>query len=266
MEIRKDFLSVDTYLHRLSNIGLEFRRHDLEDWSHLKNREDFNKIYLLESSSRLLFERIYEDGRSIAGFMKIRLREFNDAKQFPTLMSYVDSFERTWVKGIPRLEEFLTGVKHKFCQEENVPWAVQRMAELYADQISMLEAVNQTLGILKQTRLYRIEKGEVAVDSEQPFVSIGSVAGSRVNINSTDNSVNVRLHDLTLFAELRDAIDQSSVEPQEKEALLRSTRDMEEAAGSPSFLAKYQQFIQDAANHTSIIAPFLPALSRLLGV
>jgi len=39
---------------------------------------------------------------------------------------------------------------------------------------------------------------------------------------------------------------------------------LEQAQGTPGFLASYQAFMTAAANHMTVLAPFLPALAHLL--
>jgi hypothetical protein len=39
---------------------------------------------------------------------------------------------------------------------------------------------------------------------------------------------------------------------------------MKEAAGKPSFKDRYKEFMAQAANHMTILTPFLPMLTNLL--
>ena len=87
----------------------------------------------------------------------------------------------------------------------------------------------------------------------------------RVNNNSVDASVNVAHAPATqLFDELRAALIEIADEAH-RQQLLADVEEMELAQGGPSFLARYQAFMQDAANHMTVVGPFLPALTRLLG-
>ncbi len=93
------------------------------------------------------------------------------------------------------------------------------------------------------------------------------VAGpnSRVNINSSDSSTNV-VSQSRLFQDIRTAITAQVAEEQDK-AMLLSKIDALEAAGSDNaaFLQRYQDLMANAANHMTVLAPFLPMLAQMLG-
>lgn len=87
---------------------------------------------------------------------------------------------------------------------------------------------------------------------------------SRVNNNSVDMSTNIsHAQTAQLFADLRGALGEIT-DVGQREQLLTNVDEMEASQGSPGFLARYQAFIQNAANHMTVIGPFLPALSQLL--
>ena len=46
--IRKDFESISEYLNIFLEYYKTFKEFNIVDWSHLKNREDFEKIYTLD--------------------------------------------------------------------------------------------------------------------------------------------------------------------------------------------------------------------------
>lgn len=88
---------------------------------------------------------------------------------------------------------------------------------------------------------------------------------SRINNNSIDASVNsVSMSSTQVFTELRRAVNGAGMEADQREELLTAIAEMETACGTPGFLSRYQAFMQAAANHITVIAPFLPALSQLL--
>lgn len=106
--------------------------------------------------------------------------------------------------------------------------------------------------------------------ASEPTVPTGpltiNVSGTnaRLNLGSNDNSVNTySATTTTVFESLRAAVpDQASTELRAE--LLGRIEQMELAVGKPSFLSRYNDFIQSAANHLAVFAPFLPALSALL--
>ena len=102
----------------------------------------------------------------------------------------------------------------------------------------------------------------------QPQTIINKIIGdnARVNINSTDNSTNsVTTNSATLFAEMLKAVAQ--IENKSEHEVIKATISAMAAARERqdgTFMRKYQDFIAAAANHMTIFAPFLPALSSLL--
>lgn len=92
-----------------------------------------------------------------------------------------------------------------------------------------------------------------------------SGSNSRVNIGSTDNSTNTHT-DNRVFTDLRTAISAQVSDPSERKLLLRGVDDMESNAGDKAgFAGAYQRFISSAADHMTVISPFLPALATVFG-
>lgn len=105
-------------------------------------------------------------------------------------------------------------------------------------------------------------------------ISIGTFHGSfntgdasgqnaRVNQASTDLSENYT-GDSSLFEAIRKEIKAKVEDTVVRQKLLDATNSMSDANDGNSFLSAYQKFIQAAANHMTIVAPFLPALGALV--
>jgi hypothetical protein len=89
-------------------------------------------------------------------------------------------------------------------------------------------------------------------------------ANVRVNVNSSDQSVNiVNATSEQIFAELRAQL-KEHVPPVEQAEILSRLDELEKAQSSPSFGQKYADFIALAANHITVLAPFIPALTEML--
>ncbi|MGO8919294.1 MAG: hypothetical protein ACLQJR_25615 [Stellaceae bacterium] len=86
---------------------------------------------------------------------------------------------------------------------------------------------------------------------------------SRVNVHSTDRSINTVVHG-DQFNQLRKALDEGIKDDDERENLKKLVDRLEAARDQKSFTGAYQALIASAANHMTIIAPFLPALTELL--
>lgn len=89
---------------------------------------------------------------------------------------------------------------------------------------------------------------------------------ARVNNNSVDASMNVSLTQQAtsqLFNDLLAALNDID-DVEQREQLVADVEEMKATHGSQGFLARYQAFMQDAANHMTVVTPFLPALAQLL--
>lgn len=84
----------------------------------------------------------------------------------------------------------------------------------------------------------------------------------RININSIDNSVNIALsaNEEQLFKTIQQLADSLP----NNDEIIKAVFEMKQEARKPSFAAKYNAFIQSIANHITIFAPFIPALTALL--
>jgi hypothetical protein len=113
-----------------------------------------------------------------------------------------------------------------------------------------------------------IEQGDV--DSPQP---IGATVtqnfhlhghNSRINMNSTDNSVNVTsISNDKMFLQMLEAAKSISDES-ERAKILSRLDDLESTRGSTGFLSAYQTFMSVIADHVTVFAPFIPALTQML--
>lgn len=187
IEIRKDFESAAPYLHRIWQLGTAFDEFE-KRWIHLVNNEDFEKIYGYTTSLKNIYEKLYRDGREIAGYMSSHLQNFNSVRRYPSMSSYVDSFQSNWTSEIADLKEkSLTFSKQS--NSHHSPWAVRRMIELWDEQVSLLEAVQASVKLLKQTDIYRIENGEIKLSELNKGILnvgvLGNVQNSQINVSSS---------------------------------------------------------------------------------
>lgn len=161
MSIRNDFLPVAQILYRLLNYADTFDRYNTEDWSHLKHKEDFNKVYTLPQDQRAILEDLYGTGRDISVFMSRKLEAFNDSGEYPTLSSYINSFQGGWLYQL----DILTGLSEDAKSiASNLggysPWAIDQMIILYNKQLVILEQVKKCLDSLKSSDIYKWENGQ----------------------------------------------------------------------------------------------------------
>ena len=85
----------------------------------------------------------------------------------------------------------------------------------------------------------------------------------RVVINSQDYSINIA-NSKVVFDEIRKAVDLQIQDEKLKNGLQQKVEEMETSVGKGDFLKSYSDFVALAANHMTIIGPFLPALTQFL--
>lgn len=119
--------------------------------------------------------------------------------------------------------------------------------------------------VLAMTRMQRDREFPRRVDVAPKNVYNISGPNARVNINSTDSSVNiVTVEADRLFADLRGTIEREVPSPAKQQELLQYVDELEKTQGSPAFLQRYQGFIAALADHITIFQAFLPALLQLI--
>jgi hypothetical protein len=88
---------------------------------------------------------------------------------------------------------------------------------------------------------------------------------ARINIQSVDASTNlVQIEPSDLFAKLQATVREGIPDAASSSQLLRKIEELEEAQGTSDFVARYREFMALAADHVTVLAPFIPALSQML--
>lgn len=101
----------------------------------------------------------------------------------------------------------------------------------------------------------------------QPAVYTLNLHGSnaRAYVNSHDASLNVvGATSDELFAAIRRALDDGTIESTVKSNIVEQLSALESAQGTPSFTQRYVQFVGTIADHLTLLGPFLPRLAQLL--
>jgi len=166
LEIRKDFKPVENEIKKLLEIGEELKDIDLNLWPHLKNMEDFEKIYYMTINEDIKrsFERLYEDGRLIAGQLWHTILSVNMDKNYPDLYTFVRYLETGWIN--EENMKFLDLELKKY--KDNYKWllenygygvkAVNDMIQLYERQLNIIQEIKSIVDNLKNSPLYGKKK------------------------------------------------------------------------------------------------------------
>lgn len=93
---------------------------------------------------------------------------------------------------------------------------------------------------------------------------INNITNGNANINSTDNSVrntNIVYNNEELFEKMLEVA--SNITEKNKNDVIMAIEDMKNNYNKPSLKEKYYKFIEVAANHIALFAPFIPALTEM---
>jgi hypothetical protein len=109
------------------------------------------------------------------------------------------------------------------------------------------------------------KEGSINEDKYKSIVNVYNASGlnSRININSVDNSKNYYNDSDLLFKELKLVLE-GIIDEEIKKNSLQILEELKGSKGTSSYLKNYQDFIAVLANHLTVIAPFIPALTQLI--
>lgn len=96
-------------------------------------------------------------------------------------------------------------------------------------------------------------------------LATGDASGvnARMNLGSTDNSTNVA-NEPAIFSQLLEAVTQIK-DPDDRREVVAAVEEMRRQQGKSGFVKAYAAFMSTASDHMTVVAPFLPALTSLLG-
>ena len=96
-------------------------------------------------------------------------------------------------------------------------------------------------------------------------VNVRGSPNTRVNLHSTDQSINiVNSQASATFEQIRDLLEDSVTDRDALEILLEKVNDMERSRGTSDFLRAYKDFVASAADHITVLSPVLPMLTAML--
>ncbi len=127
--------------------------------------------------------------------------------------------------------------------------------------------VEQTIGLSANLIKTQIDRRRLMAKKQNSPTTNYYVQGenARVNVNSTDHSVNIVMKSREeFFAAIRQRIESGVSDPEKKGKILNALAAMEESHGKPSFAQRYTELIGTAADHLSLLTPFIPALTEML--
>ncbi len=265
MNIRKDLDEVAPYIARLLAISKEFQS-NCRDWSHLKTQEDFRLVHQIPYNEKYKVEAVYSDGRDMANYMSETLAGINyDFTRFPTLTTIIDGFNEGWVNGA--YDPGVPDLAIETCKLHDLKlWSVDQMAILFKKQERLLAAVRVTLGMLKNSDLYKLENGLEIMSDKQPSIHVSGVTGSSIIINSDNASATVTqtYNEPEIFGDMISAVKAAGLEEGVTSLLVDNTQMLAASHESGSFGDAYKDFMQNVSAHITVFTPFIAGLAALL--
>ena len=112
---------------------------------------------------------------------------------------------------------------------------------------------------------YKLEVEKTTTPPKRPSVNIinniNASDHSKVLVGSIDNSVNITSQDLSVFDKLIEAVKDLP----DGDKMISNINQMKDSVNNKeSFLKKYNDFIQSVAAHITIVAQFIPDLTKFL--
>jgi hypothetical protein len=112
----------------------------------------------------------------------------------------------------------------------------------------------------------------LSVPSLEQFLETSALLSSQnvtsanpASVNSIDNSVNIITKSTAeFFNALRERIETGVPEEEKRKKIMDAVLALEQSHGKPSFAQRYTDLIAIAADHMTLLAPFIPALSEML--
>jgi hypothetical protein len=160
-------------------------------------------------------------------------------------------------------DEIIQGMNNQVHSSQNTPVAGMPggTEQLYRQLLA------QAVGVNAAWVKTQIDRRRLMPKRMEGSTTIYNVQGdnARWNFNSTDQSVNViTKSSAEFFTTLRERIEAGVQDSGERTKVLTALTALEESHGKPSFAQRYTDFIAAAANHMTLLTPFIPALTEML--
>ena len=108
---------------------------------------------------------------------------------------------------------------------------------------------------------YQIKVEKTTTPKRTSAISINASGNAKVLVSSVDNSINISFANDKIFDDLMREADSI---PNNQDIVTAISQMKESVNDKKTFAEKYNNFIQSAAAHMTVFAPFIPALTKLL--
>lgn len=114
-------------------------------------------------------------------------------------------------------------------------------------------------GIATMPSHYEVEVQKLGIDKLNDYNNIYNVSAEKVNINSVDNSLNIK-NDCEFFNDMIKILDKANVD--NKNEILDAINEMKNNYGKPSFKDKVNDFLQIVGNCITLFKTIIPFLIK----
>jgi len=134
-------------------------------------------------------------------------------------------------------------------------------------RINLLVSVEERLPLMLPRGAHPSEEFAHARPEPAPvIVNVHDSPQAHVNIHGVDtSSSSLDAQRLTVFTQMQEAVTSQVTDASDRARLLGAIADLENTKNKPGFLGRYKAFMASAADHMTVLAPFLPALAQWLG-
>jgi hypothetical protein len=129
-------------------------------------------------------------------------------------------------------------------------------------------AVSQSVGLSPAWAKTQIDRRRFMAKEKNAPTTNYYVQGenARVNVNITDHSVNIVMKSTEeFFGSIKQKIESGVPEGDERRKILDALTALQESHGKPTFGQRYTEFIAAAADYVTLLTPFIPQLTQMLG-
>lgn len=277
--ILNDIVDVDALIAKIKTYSVFFEKEE-EFFIHCKNVERFERN--LESQVPKLshqISQIYGSGRDLAISVASHINACLDIEINPLLKDAIDkldiqlNFLRSW--GLSEHDKI-----RKIYEQAN--YSESSVNHMFSSTLKMCEKIAEIIQIInfvKQSYSYKIQSGELTLNEVRNLTGTNMnttnnynnslISNGNNNTNTLNNNFNKPENILEIFERLRDIIDSSSLQENEKNKGHLIVNEMSSTNDKTQFQQAYNKLTTFMSNHITIgtailSADILPSLAQCL--
>ncbi len=237
--------------------------------SYTQNTMNRNDIAICENFLTFLYEAIKNYGISTnTPRTDIRLLDTTGIIVMEDQAIFVFVFYEN--PGLPKVEFKTIANQHGYpnLETEMIKYVTTKCGSVvwsFSTQKSEMHSNHRNIAITKSKEYFLKSKEEIKKTKEKHTIINNGLINNAPMSNCTiqigqHNNTTIEDNHKQTFDDLRQLIQTQVVDNQ---LILEALIELEDNYGKGSFVEKYNNFIQSAANHITLLAPFIPALTTM---